>query len=380
MTVEQESRPRLAIHGCYDNDNFGDVLLMDVMSHYAYRYLKVAPVSPWVNSNSRPFVRTEVGHGWRDVFNVDAAFFGGGGYFCNYYGRSLKYSIPARIWKSRGVPYAVVGVGVGPFISPAAEREFRVVCDGAEAICVRDEESKELLSQFGAEADRIEVTADAVLSLTPEMIPGYAIAEAKRLLAPVADGRRLLGVQWGPAGPRSLIGAPLFFGRRPHSSLGDLLDELKRNTQDRDDIGIVWLLNYNRATSESIRKAVEEVLPNSLFVRSRDHWVIAALLAQLDGVMTTMLHLGITSWVLGTPPCAWASHGKTQRFYRQIGREDYVGKLGENIGQVGDWVRTFVGSPDAFASEAQGARERLRNLALRNYEVLVENVGSALKY
>ena len=375
-----QSTARFAIQGCYNNANFGDVLLMDVMSHYAGKYLGVEPFCPWVHRESRPFVRTRVGGGIRDIFGLDAAFFGGGGYFCDYFRRSLNYAIPARIWQAQNTPYAVLGVGVGPFITAAAERQFRVVCDGAAAICVRDDESKEQLSQFGASVERIEVTTDAGLSLTDYMIPSYAIEEAKQLLASVANGRRLLGIHWAAPGPRIYSASPPFHSRAPHRSLIELIGYLKECLRNSDDeIGLVWLLGHTRSTSESIRSTVEAVFPNSLFLRSRDHWVITALLSLLDGVLTTMLHVGITAWTLGTPPCAWASHGKTRRFYRQIGRDEFVHQLGESGDQVMEWIRMFRDAPEGFGTESIGSRERLRRLAHRNYEVLAETVGAALR-
>lgn len=372
--------PNLTIQGCYNNANFGDALLMDVMSHHVDRRLGVMPSCPWVHPASRPHVTTPVGGGWPDVFRSTAAFFGGGGYFCDYFRRSLNYSIPARVWAARDVPYVVAGVGVGPFITPAAERQFEVVCRGAQAICVRDEESKEQLATFGAPAERIEVTADAVLSLTPDMIPADAMAEAKSMLGEFAAGRRLFGIQWAAPGPRSYTLSPPFLARDPHPSLLDLLAALKRSLRGREEeVGLVWLLNHNRSTTAAIREAVEAEFPGSLFLRSRNHWVIAALLSLLDGVFTTMLHLGITAWVLGTPPCAWASHGKTQRFYRQIGRDRFVASLSEPSDAVEDWIRTFVDAPDAFAVEAPDARERLSALAHRNYEVIAEHLAPALR-
>ena len=350
--------------------------MLDVMACHIHKTLGKAPFSPWVRTDTMPFIQAEVGRGWRDVFALDGAVFGGGGYFTGKYRRSLHYSLPARVWQKKGIPYVVAGVGVGPFITPAAAKEFKVVCNGAKAICVRDEESKEILSGCGVEPERIEVTADAVLSLTPEMIPAHAMEEARSLLEKAQGYQRLFGIQWGSAGPRRYTWSPPFLTRDPHPAMNKLTSALMPSYRGHEEeVGLVWLLNfYNRSTAKSIQEAVLEVFPRSIFLQVQDHWVMTALLALLDGVFTTMLHYGITAWILGTPPCAWAAHGKTERFYRQIGRENFVSNLGEAEQRLTDWFRSFMETPQEFAVEASDARERLRNLAHRNYEVIAEHI------
>lgn len=377
--IQSSPQSRFAIHGCYNNANFGDILILDVMSYYAEKYTGFSPFCPWVRRVNAPFLKADVGRGWRDVVSLDAAFFGGGGYFCNDYSHSLNYSLPARLWGSQRVPYVIVGVGVGPYMTPAAAGQFRFICEGAQAICVRDEESKDLLEQIGVDSDRIEVTADAVLSLTLDMIPQRSLIKARSLLSKLKNKKLLLGIQWGSAGSRTYTTSPPFIARNPHPSFKELIMQLKKGLKGHEsDVGLVWVLNYNWSSSEAIRKLAKENFPDSIFVRTRDHWVLTSILSMLDGVFTTMLHVGITAWVLGTAPCAWASHGKTERFYRQIGREDFVTTLGKSKNKLSDWFRAFVESPKDYSIEALGARERLRNLSYRNYQVLTDHLKPIL--
>ena len=378
MSVRKRPSSRLAIHGCYNNANFGDLLILDVMAHHVEQTLGIAPFCARIRDESVPFVHADVGRSPIDLLDVDAAFFGGGGYFCDYFRRSLGYSIPARIWQACKIPYVVAGVGVGPTISPAAIRQFRVVADGAQALCVRDEESADQLASFGVERDRIEVTGDVVPGLTPDMIPADALAAAKELLGANESGKRRLLVQWGSAGRRIFRANPPFVARDPHDSLIELLKNLKETFAGRDDVEVVWLQHGQGSTAAATRGAVEQFLPGTHFVSSPDHWVVAAMLSLVDGVFTTMLHYGITAWTLGTPCCAWAGHGKVRRFYKQIGRERFVAPLGEELDRVRSWMTDFVDSPADFDRERQGSREELRQASMRNYEVIGEHLAPAL--
>lgn len=49
-------------------------------------------------------------------------------------------------------------------------------------------------------------------------------------------------------------------------------------------------------------------------------WETVALISQLSALVTTKLHVGIVAYALGVYCESFATHRKTPRFYRQIGR------------------------------------------------------------
>ena len=62
-------------------------------------------------------------------------------------------------------PLMLYGQGIGPINGEAARRAVASTVSRATSITVRDEESKHTLTELGVNAEDIEVTADAVLSV-----------------------------------------------------------------------------------------------------------------------------------------------------------------------------------------------------------------------
>lgn len=89
---------RILLHGCYANRNFGDLLMLDMLTMRIRKAFNVTPVCPWVRRDRRKFVAAKSGHGLVDCLFADAAIFGGGGYIDHKAGTSLKglrrYSTP----------------------------------------------------------------------------------------------------------------------------------------------------------------------------------------------------------------------------------------------------------------------------------------------
>ena len=52
----------------------------------------------------------------------------------------------------------------------------------------------------------------------------------------------------------------------------------------------------------------------------KDIWETAALISKLSAILTTKLHVGIVAYALGVHCESFATHQKTPRFYKQIGR------------------------------------------------------------
>lgn len=375
--MSENSDKKVVIHGCYDNHNFGDMLILEMIRHALRDMRDIECACPWERVCISGEVRNH-GRGWRDVLSANAGVFGGGGYL--FAGaRSWRYYLPARIWQARGIPYIIIGVGVGPRMDPAKTKWVRALCEGATTICVRDEESKHLLHGTGVSQNRVQVTADIVLGLEAKHFPSAAVAAGEKMLVAFPRGKRLLGLHFPNAcGPLRVSSQHPFYARDPSSKFVELIKGLSELLRMNRDIQLVWLFDYLRggSTLRGIRTVCKRWLPDMAFMPYHDHWSAAYSLGRLHGVITTKLHVGIVAWAQGVPCCAYASHGKIRRFFRQIGRSDFCADDLNPVSTVLDWVRTFIEDPTDFAREDQTARARLRLQADRNIELLRAFVDS----
>ena len=364
-------RHRIVIHGCYDGHNFGDLLMLDMIRGALRGIPETECVCPWERVGYAGKVRRH-GKGWWDIVRATAGVYGGGGYL-HANARSSRYYLPARIWQARRVPYIIIGVGVGPQMARPRVEWVRALCEGANLVCVRDEESKKLLQVIGVADESVRVTADIVLSLTPEQFPVHAVEVGKEMMTNIATGKRLLGLHFPTLfGPRHLSGGYPFYARSPQAKLVQFLEQLSELLKGEHDIQPVWLFDSCRHGSiwRASQTICKQMLPDMVFMPYYDHWSTAYALGMLHGVITTKLHVGIVAWAQGVPCCAYASHGKIARFYRQIGRSDFCCDDSNPISVVIDWVRAFITNPTAFAEEDITARSRLSMLAAQNIELL----------
>jgi polysaccharide pyruvyl transferase WcaK-like protein len=158
----------------------------------------------------------------------------------------------------------------------------------------------------------------------------------------------------------------------------ELIEALSELLKRNRDIQLVWLFDHLRggSTLRAVRTVCERWLPDMAFMPYYDHWSAAYTLGRLQGIITTKLHVGIVAWAQGVPCCAYASHGKIARFYRQIGRSRFCVDDSAPVSTILDWVRTFIEDPQDFAREDQTAHARLRLQADRNIELLRAFVDS----
>ena len=87
-------------------------------------------------------------------------------------------------------PLMLYGQGIGPINGEAARRAVASTVSRATSITVRDEESKHTLTELGVNAEDIEVTADAVLSVpVPDtragerILASYGVQKGEKIIA-----------------------------------------------------------------------------------------------------------------------------------------------------------------------------------------------------
>ena len=360
---------RILLHGCYANRNFGDLLMLDMLTMKIQEAFNVTPVCPWVRRDRRKFVAAKSGHGLIDCLFADAAVFGGGGYIHHKAGVSLKglrrYSTPAKIWSVRSIPYAVIGVGAGPEISPEARDHVRRIFDGAEVITVRDDESRDLIASTGVPLDRIRETADIVLGLEAGRIPPTAMETANRLLGKKQAGVRRLGLHFETL-------------RKQPEKLAVIARTVAAALSKYDDIEPVWFFDHDRRMVEQMSALSREYLPNARVIPCQDHWTTAALIAGFDAVITTKLHVGIAAWALGVPSAGYSMHSKTARFYRQVGRSAFQCEDSGDPDIIASWIELFAQDNSDFMTLDGEIDKHVRCLALENMTTMEDFLRQAL--
>lgn len=363
------------VHGCYHNGNFGDLLLMEILSNFLRKNYRCRVVCPWVRTPPPTDLTASVGRGFMSTLWANAAIFGGGGYLNDRNAdpravrRLLRYSAPATWWRISKVPYVIVGVGVGPLASQVAKDRIRTICDGAKAISVRDEESKAILVDAGIEESSIGVTADWVLLLNKQDIPEHFQDRASILLGERREGVKRLGIHL-----ESLSNQP--------SLMEKTLDALSAAIECESHIEPYWIVDSNASSllENQIKDYAAKKLPQLNVIPLQHFWTTAALLGSMDGLITSKLHVGITGWALGVPVCGFSSHIKSQRFYRQIRRTNFqVNASDTQTNCVAEWVHSMGRDYSVFSHNDDAARSALRRAALGNLDIVNNHLGAYLR-
>jgi polysaccharide pyruvyl transferase WcaK-like protein len=136
----------------------------------------------------------------REVSSASAVVIGGGGLLDdrqqNFYRPFARVAAIARL---ASVPYALIGIGVGPVNSARTARDYRILVAGAEAVLVRDVASLLRLEEIGCDPSRIQVVGDPVLWKESERPPSTTHNWAVNLRQ-WDQGRSDAGFEFDPEG------------------------------------------------------------------------------------------------------------------------------------------------------------------------------------
>ena len=306
-----DNRPTIALHGSYFGHNFGDILLMMIYTKWIQE-LGFNVELPFTSEENNKVIGADGNFGFNSLKRAEALVYGGGGYFgekpsgkLRWGFRNIKRHYPAGAFaRMQKKPYAIIGVGAGPITNRLTRELFVSLCSNAEILAVRDEESKDYLISYGVKPDNILVTADAVIQLNKKDIDEEYLLEAEKIIEgfpfPIKIGAHLAGVN------------------DQHYIVKDLLKFMRKNP----DIGVILLSDSPKVMS--INKKINEKIPNqSVVVPYKHPWILSAILSSLDLVITTKLHVGITSIALKTPVLSIPIHPKTPRFFKQINMDEF---------------------------------------------------------
>ena len=303
----------IAVHGSYFGYNFGDTLLCRLFSNWVHDAGETT-VLPLASEGNRKIIGAER-KGVLATSGARGLVFCGGGYFSQPAENVKSWSRRAymrHIWLgeaalARGTPYVILGVGAGPMTQPWLRARVARVFEGAQEVVVRDDESYAFLRELGVQRP-ITVAMDAALGVGDGAVqasdPPAVLIEARKSAQNVLllhtnaypnEGELDVirtGLAWAATQPSvAVILASDSVGRKRPIKWPALLSKEFPELANRTHIAL-----YNGS-------------PDSL----------VSLLGQVDGIMTTKLHVGIVGTALERPVISVPRHTKTPRFYRQIG-------------------------------------------------------------
>jgi len=240
------------------------------------------------------------------VSQCDRFIFGGGGYFGEpktswprkqYW--TLRNYVRHIIWNDQllknKIPYAIIGVGVGPISNSFLRKKIIKLFNSADFVCVRDNESFNYLKSYGCVNPNVFETTDLALTVRREKAQG--------------NDKKVLGVHFSirPEFPQDKIPAIVSFLKRTSENYTiKLVNDQKGQMSLEKEANITRFIKENNIDYTQI----EYHDPNTLIEE----------LNKLDAIVTSKLHVGILGYALRKPVLSIPNHTKSFRFYKQIGR------------------------------------------------------------
>jgi len=293
-------KTKVAVHGSYFADNYGDTLLVKIMCDMAASivgrenvYLAVGGHEGEQKAIGYPVVPKSARR------SVTHLIYGGGGYLgertnglvdnltwsIRNYGRHLAWRKDFAYAKK-----AVIGAGFGPISNVLLRGKIRDLLLNSQVVLLRDRESLDYVDAYGIRHPSIGMCVDIALSLPVKDI-------AKQGIAVHADNlsQSELEVIFGCLAAR--------FGQ--DAAIEVIFD------------------NPSSCTEEAIAKykaAATNVAPERLSFRFYDRFdTLVERIADYSLVVTSKLHVGITCIAQGGRVISIPTHQKTARLYRQLG-------------------------------------------------------------
>ncbi|WP_106754958.1 polysaccharide pyruvyl transferase family protein [Pannonibacter carbonis] len=303
---------KVVVHGSYFGYNFGDTLLCRIFSDWARSVDGVDEVIlPLADAANRKYIGGDKS-GFLRALSADRAIFCGGGYF-SAPNASRAWQIRA-FWRHlalaealqmRGVPIALLGVGVGPLHGKLLKARVVRLFEYAKIVVVRDEQSRQYLTDLGLKRD-VLVRTDAALSMD---LSRFDLASCNLLSKTDPSFRRLLVHTTATPDAREL--AIVSYAAKWADGKRDVQLILGTDSRPRR-ARVVWPSDLMETLNKS--KTLVYKYPGDV-----DNLI--SLLSSVDGIVTTKLHVGIVGSVLEKFVVSVPHHTKTPRFYSQINLE-----------------------------------------------------------
>lgn len=241
---------------------------------------------------------------------------GGGGLLQDYSKRVVPYWLSrVLIAKLARTPVIYYAQGVGPLKTPEARRMVRIISNRVKYITVRDYASQHLLEEIGVNKSKIEVTADPALAIKI-----------------TTDGSRLLkqeGIELDNS--KIKIGISLRSWKNDENYLPILINTLNKLKAKYDVQYIFFPFQFGQDETVSERVLATMAGEDSKIISG--HYKpeeVAAMLKEMDGIITMRLHALILGAISSTPAFALCYDPKVKNFMERIGIKRFYWTV-ENI-------------------------------------------------
>lgn len=247
----------------------------------------------------------------RSLWACDVLISGGGSLLQDVTGRlSIFYYLALiALGKLMGKKVMVYSQGIGPIRKPFNRFLTKHILSRVDAITVREPNSRGDLVGIGIDPNRIVITADPVISLSPQADPAVSA--------------------WLEGTEGFIPGAPLigFAFRGQDMAFGAAEKLVKVITRLRaDQHANILLIPYYAEQDEMVLDSLEQLAEGLVIPVRRALCVdeMLALTAQLDVLVGTRLHSLIVSAICGTPMIAVSYDPKIEYFMETIRRSVFA--------------------------------------------------------
>jgi polysaccharide pyruvyl transferase WcaK-like protein len=316
LRAAPEEARAILFHGALRSENFGDVLLAQVILSWIREATAAQIFAAGVSESVLKLLGLKKAT-LQDQFTADAFILSGGAFF-NFPGKGAPFSEAARFFvrnswpllsaQALGKPTAIIGVGALGGRPLLWRTVARLSFSRTRAASVRDSGSWKALRELGVK-QLPACTADSVFYLTLDDLPQPALRYADGVVLKAAKGRRI-GVH--------LSGSP---ETSPHyARLFQILE-----ARIAPDPNLTIFVIEDHPSSKSGQRAAQDYLSQRLgsgrcvAVPYPGTYELASVLAKLDAVLTDKLHVGLVAAAMGTPPFSVSKHPKNAPAYDEIG-------------------------------------------------------------
>ena len=351
------------IHGCYNTTNFGDLLLLEIISKYIKEKHNIKPKSIRLHPKMElDFCEQQTSI--KDSLKPDFAIFGGGGYLHDHgqdgAKKTLRYYLPARVWKLLGVPYIVLAPGGGPTCeTKAGFKRLKYVLSKASHIALRDEITTNFARYLGVDRKDLITTADLALTIKESDIPKNRKFD-------------LLGLVGSENLSKKKIGFHLELIYSDKSKFNEFCElPFFQDPSVLEKYHFVFFYDYKTDNEQWVRERLAKIEGLSFSIQTRmNHWVTVDFLRQLDAIITSKLHVSIVGTAFNVPIFGYSFHEKTKRYFEEIGRKNFQSMMDEEISVVNKWIYMLHNEDLSAWNHNQDLVERIKGLAKNNLELL----------
>lgn len=326
---------KILISGYYGFNNIGDESILkavvsslrerlgDIPGGIEITVLSSDPAGTSEKYGVRSANRKSIGTLIREVSRCQLLISGGGSLLQDVTSKKSILYYLFIMWLARfmGKDYFVYSQGIGPINSAYNRKLTYKILRGASGIVVRDESSREFLTELGLAPEKVVVTADPVLSLKPaELEPGRKILEAEGLVLPQKD----------MVAGESSADLPLTVGfairqRKLDSELTDefvaSIAELVKN-RDCRVVLIPFFFAEDMAIIELLKQRLDEMgLGDKVFALSHKYLTdeMMSIIGNMDILVGVRLHSLIHAAIMGVPVIGISYDPKVNSFMKSLG-------------------------------------------------------------